>query len=183
MIPNNWFRDHSPAQITAKVTELTLAVISQWAPHELERVGWSNNDVIDKLYELADDGIWQSRIDSVGFPYSQKGAPVPHSSPEVVPVGGTTETEILGDGEYGQIMSFYQGSGANRDFVICNSDGSAEYGGKTAVGTGQHITPMFLNGGMGNILLGPIYAKWSDTSSGGQVVVNKLDIRAREVPT
>jgi hypothetical protein len=66
MIPDNWFREHSPAQIIAKVGEITLTVISEWSEEELARVGWSNNPVIDILYSLTSAGVWIARTTASG---------------------------------------------------------------------------------------------------------------------
>jgi hypothetical protein len=50
----------------AKVAEITLAVISTWTEEELERVGWTNNPIIDILYSMTSTGVWIANTDTNG---------------------------------------------------------------------------------------------------------------------
>lgn len=61
MFPDNWFQDNNPADIVAKVAEITLAEISTWTNDELIRVGWADNYIIERLYDLGNTGIWIAR--------------------------------------------------------------------------------------------------------------------------
>ncbi len=61
MLRDNWFREHSPADIIEQVGKTTLAVISQWTDGELDRVGWNDNRIVNRLYDLGDTGVWAAR--------------------------------------------------------------------------------------------------------------------------
>ena len=61
MLPVDFFRDKSPASIISIVGTLTLATISTWTDRELDRVGWNDNHIIDRLYDLGNTGIWAAR--------------------------------------------------------------------------------------------------------------------------
>lgn len=58
-LEKDWFRKHSPAAIIAKVTEITLTVISGWTEEYLKYVGWMPNELVSSLYYLnVTTGIW-----------------------------------------------------------------------------------------------------------------------------
>ena len=65
-LENNWFRKHTPEEIVAMVSTLTLATISTWTQEELDRIGWTNNPIIDILYGLTSAGTWTSIVDPSG---------------------------------------------------------------------------------------------------------------------
>ena len=65
-MPDNWFKEHSPADIVSKVGEITLAVISEWSDEELRRIGWLDNLIIDRLFSMTSAGVWNYRVSSSG---------------------------------------------------------------------------------------------------------------------
>ena len=65
-LPDNYFRDRSPADIIAKVATITLANISLLGSSELRRIGWLDNPIIDILYSMTSAGVWISRVDTSG---------------------------------------------------------------------------------------------------------------------
>jgi len=63
----DWFREHTPAEIIAKVAVITLAEISRWTPEYLDELGWTDNPIISLMYQLnVTTGIWVSRATSDG---------------------------------------------------------------------------------------------------------------------
>ena len=65
-LPDNYFRDRSPASIIAKVATITLANISLLGTEELIRIGWLGNPIIDILYSMTSAGVWISRVNASG---------------------------------------------------------------------------------------------------------------------
>ena len=72
-LPKDYFRDKNPADIIAKVATITLANISLLGAPELERIGWLNNPIVDKLYSLTSAGQWVVRVDASGYPKIEAG--------------------------------------------------------------------------------------------------------------
>lgn len=66
-LPDNYFKDKSPADIVAKVGTINLANISLLGAEELQRIGWLNNPIVDLLYILNSSGVWVTKVNAAGY--------------------------------------------------------------------------------------------------------------------
>lgn len=67
-LPDNYFRRFTPAELIAAIaaSQPTLAQLSLENAGELERIGWTNNPIVDILYSLTSAGVWIARVDASG---------------------------------------------------------------------------------------------------------------------
>ena len=66
-LENNWFLKHTPAEIVAMVSTLTLATISTWTDEELQRVGWDRSSTVRELYTQTSAGVWIAQRNATGL--------------------------------------------------------------------------------------------------------------------
>ena len=62
-ISNGALRRYSAAELIAFVTRTTLAEISTWSSYELQRIGWTDNPIVDILYSMTSAGVWEAKTD------------------------------------------------------------------------------------------------------------------------